>query len=137
MAQQTITLQLPEMIYKRLADLAQARARSVEAETVRVLQEAVTWPDGLPRGLEERLAQLALLTDEELWQAAQTEASPEDNERVQALLEMRQREGLTVEQEAALVGMTRYLNQIMLVRGKAAALLNGRGHDASRLAGLG
>ena len=52
---------------------------------------------------------------------------------MQVLLEKQQREGLTMLERARAESLSKYFNDIMLVRAKAAALLMERGHDISFL----
>jgi len=82
----------------------------------------------------DRLNQLALLTDEELWNAATSQASEDDNNLMQELLEKQQQTGLTPEETEQVQVLSRHFNHIMMVRAKAAALLSERGHDISSLA---
>lgn len=88
----------------------------------------------LPADLQQELSQLDLLTDDELWQAAQMTAPTEKTARMQELVEKQQLEGLTAgeQEEAALLSL--YFNRVMLVRGKAAVLLKERGHNIDSLA---
>ena len=83
--------------------------------------------------LTELLAQLALLTDSELWQSAQAKLRDEENKQMQLLVWKQQRDGLTAgEQKQAEKLLERY-NRTMLVRAQAAVLLKERGIDISSL----
>lgn len=88
----------------------------------------------LAQEIGHRLSQLCFLTDQELWQAAKSQASVEDNESMQGLLEKQQREGLTATELEQVQALSAHFNQIMLVRAKAAVLLTERGHNISTLA---
>lgn len=88
----------------------------------------------LAQEIGHSLNQLRFLTDQELWQAAKSQASVEDNESMQRLLEKQQREGLTAPELEQVQTLSARFNQIMLVRAKAAVLLTERGHDISILA---
>ncbi|WP_155523498.1 hypothetical protein [Nodosilinea nodulosa] len=134
MALQTLTLRLPDSIYQRLVDLAQKSERPLEEETVSLINAALMTDAELIADISDRLNQLALLTDEELWNAAASRSSRDDNELMQELLEKRQREGLTPEEFEQVQTLSKHFNHIMIVRAKSAALLAERGHDISALA---
>ena len=134
MALQTLTLRLPDSIYQRLVDLAQKSERPLEEETVSLINGALMTDAELTADISDRLNQLTLLTDEELWNAAVSQASEEDNELMQELLEKRQREGLTSEEFEQVQILSKHFNHIMMVRAKSASLLAERGHDISALA---
>jgi len=89
--------------------------------------------DDLPHDIADDLAQLAFLTDAELWQAAQTTLPRSDSERMQALMFKRQRDGLTSTEEREAQRLAHRADRTMLVRGQAAVLLKNRGHDVSNL----
>lgn len=91
MALKTLTLRLPDSIYQRLVDLAQKSDRPLEEETVSLINAALLTDAELVADISDRLNQLALLTDEELWSAATSEADGDDNDLMQELLEKRQR----------------------------------------------
>jgi hypothetical protein len=131
MVWQTLTLRLPDSIYQRLVDLAQKSDRPLEEETVSLIDTALMTNAALAADLGDRLNQLALLTDEELWNAATSQASEDDNNLMQELLEKQQQTGLTPEESEQVQVLSRHFNHIMMVRAKAAALLTERGHDVS------
>ena len=84
----------------------------------------------LPGDLAREIAQLAVLTEAELTQAARTTLTPQETDQMQALMLKRQREGLTRQetQEAELL-VKRY-DRTLLIRAQAAALLKERGLDS-------
>ncbi len=71
-------------------------------ETVYLLNSVLATDIELTSDINARLEHLSLLTEEELWNAATSTASEEDNELMQQLLEKRQREGLTSNELARL-----------------------------------
>ena len=134
MDSQPLTLHLPNATYQRLVELATQSERSVAEETVHFLNSTLL--NELAPDLNARLEQLSALTDEELWKAASSKASEEDNDLMQMLLEKRQREGLTSSEAERTQALSDYFNQIMMVRAKSAVILSERGHDVSSLAPL-
>lgn len=131
---QTVTLRLPDAIYRRLVKLATQSERPLAEETVYLLNSLLSTDEALALDIDAQLEQLFLLTDEELWNAAESTASEEDNALMQGLLEKRQREGLTANELEQLQVLSKHFNQIMMTRAKSAAILFERGHDISGLA---
>jgi plasmid stability protein len=137
MTLQTVTLNVPDVLYARLKQRAQQANRTVEAELLEVLATAVPVADELPADLEAALSPLALLDDESLWRAAQNQLAPEAAAELENLHLKRQREGLTAAETQTLAGLVRQYERAMLVRAQAAALLKQRGHDVSSLVAPG
>jgi len=133
MTLQTITLRLPEVLYRQVEHRAQRMRRSVEDELIIVVSTALPTTDDLPLDIAGDLAQLTFLTDAELWQAAQTTLPPKDSERMQALMFKRQRDELTAAEEREAQRLAHRADRTMLVRSQAAVLLKDRGHDVSNL----
>ena len=134
MEPQTVTLHLPDATYRRLVELSTKSERPLTEETVYLLNSALATDESLTSDITARLEHLPLLTDEELWNAATSTASEEDNELMQELLEKRQRAGLTSNETEQLQVLSAHFNQIMMTRAKAATILLERGHDISALA---
>jgi len=91
------------------------------------------YSQALADDIKQALVQLDMLTDNELWQAAQVTVSSEKTDSMQALVEKRQREGLTESESQQAQLLSHLFNRVMLVRAKAAALLKKRGYDISSL----
>ncbi len=129
MTLETVTLQLPQTIYRRVKSQAIQKHRSVEDELVSVVTDALPVSDTFGDDLE----QLTFLTDEELWQAAKMTFSQVEATRMQELVWQRQAGKLTgAEQDEIEILLSRY-RRMMLVRAKSAVLLKGRGFDISIL----
>jgi hypothetical protein len=134
MAIQPVTLNLPSSLYKRLKRRAEQTHRTVEAELLEVVAQAVPVADELSSDLEEVLSPLSLLDDEALWRAARSHLPTEAADQLESLHLKRQREGLTEAESQTLAGLVRQYERAMLVRSQAVALLKQRGHDVSTLA---
>ena len=133
MVLQTITVRLPDILYRRVEHRAQRMRRSIEEELVDVVSAALPTTDDLSSDIAIDLAQMAFMTDAELWQAAQTELPLQDSAKMQALMFKRQREGLTAAEEREAKRLAHRADRTMLVRSRAAVLLHDRGHDISSL----
>jgi hypothetical protein len=127
MTVQAITLHLPEAVYKQIKQAAGKVGRPVSE----VLLEAVTAAAPVigtgPEDVCRALAQMTYLNDAALWQAARATMTAVQRERLEALHDKQQCEGLSAEEQALL---TLY-RQTLLVRAQAAVLLKQRGYDVS------
>jgi plasmid stability protein len=135
MTGQTLTLQVPDVLYTRLKERARQANRSVEAELLDVLATAVPAADELPRDLADAVAPLAQLDDAALWQAARSRLPDQSASRLEDPHQKRQREGLTDTEHRELAGLIAQDERTVLVRARAAALLRERGHDIASLLG--
>ena len=133
MAVQNVTVRLPDKLYDQIKRRAQRKQRSVEEEVAAVVAEAMPTQDDLPAGIGDELEQLAFLTDEELWRAAQSRLEASENQRMQTLMLKRQRDGLSQREQSEAERLVQRSNRIMLVRAQAAVLLKDRGYDVSGL----
>jgi plasmid stability protein len=132
-ATQSVTVRLPEPLYRQLERRAQQTRRSVEDELVELVTTAVPLGEELPADLAEAISSLAALDDEELWRAARSRFPTDDAERFEELNTKRQREGLADAEAGETAALVRRYERAMLVRAQAAALLKQRGHDVSVL----
>ena len=87
----------------------------------------------MPTELTDELDQFAFLTDDESWQAAQTRLPTDDHRRMEALLTKQQRTGLTYDELAEAESLADRYERVVLIRAKAAVLLQERGCDISNL----
>ncbi len=133
MAVQHVTVRLPDKLYDQVKRRAQHMHRSVEEEVAAVMAEALPAQDDLPAGIGDEMAQLAFLTDDELWRAARSRVTARETERMQTLMWKRQREGLTQREQSEAERLVQRSDRVMLVRAQSAALLKARGHDISEL----
>jgi hypothetical protein len=131
MTVQAITLNLPETVYEQIRRAAEKAQRPVNE----VLVEAVTAVApviGIASGeMRTALAQMAYLNDAALWQAARTTMTAEQRERLEALHDQQQRDGLTAEEQAEEQALLALYRETLLVRAQAAVLLKQRGYDVS------
>lgn len=135
MTTQTVTLQIPEDLYARVRQRAERSQRSVEAEFINVLSEAVPGSDELPSGLAEAVASLEQLDDTGLWEVARGRLPDEISAELQDLHSKQQRAGLTGAERQRADELCFEYDRAMLVRARAAALLKERGHNVAGLLG--
>lgn len=135
MAHQQVTISLPDSVYQQMKKLSQARRRTVAEEVVAVVTAALPEETSqLPADLTAELNDLEQLSDAELWRAAKMTAPIEKTDRMQLLVEKQQLEDLTAAEKEEAELLSQFFNRIMLVRAKAAVLLQARGQDISQLA---
>ena len=128
---QTVTVNFSEKIYGWLKRQSQITRRTVADEVTAVIGSVAE--DTLPTDIEAELAQLDLFTDDELWQAARLATPQSKSNRMQELVEKQQLEGLTEAEKQESQLLSHFFNRIMLVKSKAAVLLQKRGHDIKHL----
>ena len=134
MSLHTIQIELPEKVFRRIKKRTELTQRSVADEVASVVADSFVGEEKLSEDIEQELAQLDLFTDDELWAAAKISSSDAHAERMQVLLEMQGREGLSRQEEQESEQLSRYFNRVMLVRAKAASLLKERGYSVDELA---
>jgi len=133
MSAPSITLQLPEPLYRQLQARAKRRNRNIADEVLDVLTGAAPATEVLPDDLEQIVAQLAFVNDAGLWQAAQSRMPVEAATRLSDLNAKDQRVGLTMLEYQDRDLLIHQYERAMLVRAQAAALLKQRGHDITQL----
>ena len=133
MAAHAVTLQLPAPLYDLFRGRAEQAHRSLEAELLNAVATVATEEEELSSDLARVIADLALLTDEELWRAAPNRLSDDAKTQLEALNSKQQREGLTPAEKETLEQLVHQYDRAVLVRAEAARLLKERGHDVSKL----
>jgi hypothetical protein len=93
---ETVTLQIPEMLYQRLVNTARATQRSLEEVMLHALQvgSPPEWDD-VPEEFQADLAALDKLDDNTLWQIVHSRKTVAQMERYNTLLESNSSNTLT------------------------------------------
>ena len=130
MSARTVTMQLPENLYLRLQQTAQATRQSFEAIVLRALQvgSPPDW-ESAPAEFQADLAVLDRLDDAALWRMARYRAAAAQMERYQTLLDKNANDTLSVEERAELAQLRTEFDRRILQKAQAAALLQWRGHQ--------
>jgi hypothetical protein len=128
MANPTVTLQVPESLYRRLVNTANAVGRSLDDIILRALTvgSPPDWHD-VPEEFQTELAALDRLDNESLWKIAQSSKSPAQMERYTLLLEKNQEENLTEAEQLELASLRHEADLFMLRKAQATVLLRWRG----------
>ncbi|MEK7787909.1 MAG: hypothetical protein AAB658_21095 [Chloroflexota bacterium] len=134
MLSETVTLHIPENIYRRLTHTAQATRRSLEDVILHALRvgSPPAWDDA-PAEFQADLANMDKLDDDSLWQIARSRKSPDEMKRYDVLLERNKNNSLTDAERLELAKFRTEADRFMLRKAHAATLLRWRGHDLSAL----
>jgi len=132
MALETVTLQLPENLYRRLVTHADATRRPLEEVILHALTvgSPPIWED-VPAEFQASLAEMDRLDDEALWKIVRGRKTDDEMARYNDLLDMNKQEILVETERLELARLRREAEQFMLRKAHAAALLRWRGHPVS------
>ena len=138
MGTKTITLNVSENLYAHLEAQAQATARSINEIAVRMLNHTLepNVEDDLPPALQTELKAMAQLSDDALWQIAQSVFNSDKAILYDTLLERAKEQTLTIEGREWLTRLREESESLMLRKAHAYALLKNRGHQLPTLAEL-
>ena len=125
-----ITLQLPDRLYQRLVNTAQATQQPLEAVILRALEvgSPPNWDD-VPETLQADLAALDGLDDATLWTIALGRKSATELTRYDELLALNREGMLTDAERLELTSLRTEAERFMLRKAQATALLRWRGHQ--------
>lgn len=126
---ETVTLQIPEILYQRLVNTARATQRSLEEVMLHALQvgSPPEWDD-VPEEFQADLAALDKLDDNTLWQIVHSRKTVAEMERYNTLLESNSSNTLTEAERLELMTLRHEADRFMLRKAQAAVLLRWRGH---------
>jgi hypothetical protein len=128
MANSIITLQIPESLYQRLVNTANALGRSLDEVLLRALTigSPPDWHD-VPEEFQRELAALDRLDNPSLWKIAQGQKASIEMERYTLLLEKKQEAGLSNSEQSELELLRYEAELFMLRKAQAQVLLRWRG----------
>ncbi len=129
MTDQQVTVPLPENLYLRLKQVAQATQQSFTDVLLHAVEmgSPPSW-EAAPSEFQEDLAPLDRLNDEALWEIARSRKQQADMERYQELLDKNADRTLAEDERFELAQMRTEADRFMLRKAHAAALLRWRGH---------
>ncbi len=129
MTTQEVVLPLPEHVYLRLQQVAQATQRSFTEVLLHAVQvgSPPSWEDA-PAEFQADVAALDRLDDDALWQIARSHRTEADMERYQELLDKNANDALTETERTELAQLRTEADRLMLRKAHAAGLLRWRGH---------
>lgn len=129
MTTQDVMVSLPESLYLRLQQVAQATQQSLTDVLLHAVEvgSPPNWEEA-PAEFQADLASLDRLNDEALWQIARSQRTEADMVRHQLLLDKNAAGTLTEAERQELTRLRTEADRFMLRKGHAAALLRWRGH---------
>ncbi|MBI4782393.1 MAG: hypothetical protein HY785_13885 [Oscillatoriophycideae cyanobacterium NC_groundwater_1537_Pr4_S-0.65um_50_18] len=132
MLAETVTLQVPDALYQRLAKTARVTKRSLEEVMLHALRvgSPPTWED-VPVEFQPDLAAMDQLDDESLWKIARSRKSQNEMTRYEKLLDQSKSKTLNDSERKELGNLREEADRFMLRKSHAAVLLRWRGHDVS------
>jgi len=126
---QTITLHLPQDIFRRLQHMADATRRPLEDVVFQTIQGNLPPSiDDLPSELQDALASLQNLSDEALWTIANEPVPPDQWRRHEHLLHKNQSSTLADAERAELAHLRAATDRLVFRHSYALALLKWRGY---------
>lgn len=130
MATQTITISVPDHLYLRLEQTAEATQQSVTDILVQAVEigSPPSWED-VPPEFQVELAALDRLNDKTLWRIARGQQSEAEMDRYEELLHKNANNNLTATEQNELDQLRYDADRFMLRKAHAAALLRWRGHQ--------
>lgn len=129
MPTETITLQIPEILYQRLVNTANATQRPIEEVILHALKvgSPPQWDD-VPEQFQADIAALDKLDDNTLWQIINTRKTAAEMARYDSLLESNSNGTLTEAERLELMALRQEADLFMLRKAQAAVLLRWRGN---------
>ncbi len=129
MAVKTVTVQLPETLYRQAKETAAATSLSLEEVLAQSI--ALSLPpleEDLPADLRAELSALMLLSDDELWRVARGEMAVDKQERLEVLTGIREERDLTLDESLEFKSLFAEGETIMVKKAESFRLLTRRGY---------
>jgi predicted DNA-binding protein len=131
---QSISVELPDDLYKRIQEIAERNDRSVES----VLRESLEVMFGEESAeAESSLDRLETYRDDQLWAVVYQRLAWPRREHLRELTERGKQGDLTPSEQAELEALLDRVDHYTLIRSEALRLLKQRGHDIDRDLKLG
>jgi hypothetical protein len=134
---EAITIQLPLAALRRLRRVAEIAQRPVDKVIAETLQSSLPpLLEDVPAVFREKLAELELLSNEELWQQVHAKFDPASGARYDALLAANAAGSLAPQEQEELRQLRADADLLMFRKAYAAVLLKWRGEHVPTLAEL-
>lgn len=124
---QTVTLRVPNPVYRHVKRAAEALQRPLEEMIVNTLRVAVPRVDDVSPNMAAELAALSSLSDEALWQVAKSVMPAKSQTRLRTLSAAQRERQLTIAEEKKINALRQEYGRITLRKAQAYALLHERG----------
>lgn len=131
MSTESVTLQLPVNLYRRVQSVARTMKRPLETFLLDAVTTALPLLNDLPASLANDVSNFALLNDAALWREARRTWSASEQEQLDELLYRKEAGDLDKKGQRALDHLLAEYDRLMLTRAQAALLLKQRGYDVT------
>jgi hypothetical protein len=129
MTTQRVTIELPESIFHRFAQMAETTQQPLEDLIAQsVISNLPPTAENAPLEMRAELTKMQTLSVDELLAIAQTHANANQYESHVQLLEKNQSESLSAEDRRDLTNMRQTADRLMLRKAYAWAILRWKGH---------
>jgi hypothetical protein len=128
MTTQTVTLKLPELLYRSARQVAEATKQPLEAILTDSIARTMLPLDDVPPEEAAELAKLASLDDASLWREARATMNPVDQAMMHELLDRQGANELTLAEHARLQDLLDVYGRLMVHKAHAYLLLARRGY---------
>ncbi len=122
------TLTVPEEVYRRVQQIAQATAQPVDVVLLEYLQRLAEAVPVLAAEEEVELQALRYLSDDALWALMREQMAAETQARLQTLMDKNSRGAITPAEHQELARLVERGQQLMLRKSEAAVILSQRGY---------
>jgi hypothetical protein len=129
---QTVSVQIPEPIYRRLQRASELTYRSLDEIVSSVLNLGLSLPTDLPPEIRNELEAMAMFSDAALWATSESALSPAQQRRLAQLNHAGGERPLTTAESAEQAHLLEQYQHSLLRRAHALALLTYRGYDLPR-----
>lgn len=128
MAERTVTLHIPDELYKQVEKAARASERAVENVLLDSITLFVNYPQTTQQ-LDKWVEQLSGYTDAQLWNVVYHRLAENDALRLSELSDKNKQGTLNPQENDELTNLINMVDRDMLLRSEALLLLQQRGHD--------
>lgn len=128
---QTLTITVPDSVFRKLNRMAELTYRSVDEVIVSTFEAVVESESDLPDELIAELAAMQSYSDDGLWAATRPSMSAYEQHRLAQLNELAGERYLTEREKAEQSDLLSAYDRSLLRRAQALALLKQRGHDVT------
>jgi len=130
-----VVVELPEDIYERVERTAKGLKQPVQQALMKIVEAGLPSLAKVPPECQPELEALEAMSDEELWEIAQSEMAAAKQDRLDHLLYKNQAGGLSEAEQQDLDQLHAEANRLMLQKSYAHVLLKWRGHQVPKLTG--
>ncbi|MEW5987250.1 MAG: hypothetical protein AB1791_11490 [Chloroflexota bacterium] len=125
---QSLTVEVPEPLVRRLRRIAEITHRSVEDVLTTTVNAALPPAHDLPADLADEVAALTFFNDEALWAAAESSLTPAQQRRLNQLSHAGGSRPLTRVELAEMAYLIELYDRSVVMRARALAVLAQRGY---------